>query len=264
MTTLKWELVADQLRRELQIGRVGANGELDTEAEMCDRFSVSRITIRRALTELRTDGLITSQRGSGSKATTTSRSTPDRLIVGAGPKKPSETRRTDVSWRTARPDASLVSAFRRAAEPGSTHLLDRWLKLSYDQRLAGTVFDKATVWFAPPTIPYVHRQLHEVGNTADVLQQAGVVLGRTVQTISAQPTFHRDQKGEAILTDLVLERLIFTSENTIAFVTIHRHVGSLVSFRVDFPTSDEGKSNQLCVLANLVTSCSDDTGRENK
>jgi hypothetical protein len=42
MTTLKWELVADQLRRELQIGRVGANGELDTEAEMCDRFSVSR------------------------------------------------------------------------------------------------------------------------------------------------------------------------------------------------------------------------------
>ena len=53
MTTLAWAVVAEQLRGDIQSGRTGPNGELDTEAELCRRFSTSRITIRRALAELR-------------------------------------------------------------------------------------------------------------------------------------------------------------------------------------------------------------------
>jgi hypothetical protein len=38
MTTLAWVTVAEQLRRDIQARRIGPNGELDTEAELCQRF----------------------------------------------------------------------------------------------------------------------------------------------------------------------------------------------------------------------------------
>ena len=83
MTTLAWVAVAEQIRRDIQNRRIGPNGELDTEAELCQRFAKSRITIRRALAELRSEGLVVSRRGSGTRALSP-RTQPLSLVITAG------------------------------------------------------------------------------------------------------------------------------------------------------------------------------------
>jgi GntR family transcriptional regulator len=56
-----WRQVADALREEIRAGRPG--DPVPTELELVDRFGVSVNTIRAALVQLRTEGLITSQQG---------------------------------------------------------------------------------------------------------------------------------------------------------------------------------------------------------
>jgi len=58
--------IADALRYRLTNGWLGPNGRLPSEAELALRFSVSRETVREALTLLRDEGLIYSVSGKGS------------------------------------------------------------------------------------------------------------------------------------------------------------------------------------------------------
>src|ERR1700676_4574804 len=57
--------VAAALREQIASGGYGAGRQVESEAELCRRFGVSRVTVRRALEQLRTDGLLTSRRGAG-------------------------------------------------------------------------------------------------------------------------------------------------------------------------------------------------------
>jgi GntR family transcriptional regulator len=47
------------------VERAGPGDPLPSEAELCDRFSVSRMTVRQALAELTNDGLVERRRGQG-------------------------------------------------------------------------------------------------------------------------------------------------------------------------------------------------------
>src|SRR4030095_1260011 len=51
------------LRTQVEGARPGA--PLPSEAELCERFSVSRMTVRQALQELANDGLVERRRGQG-------------------------------------------------------------------------------------------------------------------------------------------------------------------------------------------------------
>lgn len=252
MTTLAWAAVAEQIRWDIRNGTTGPNGELDTEAEMCRRFATSRITVRRALAELRSEGLVTSRRGSGSRAVTPP-STPLSLVVTAGNAGTAEGSvplgRSGVRWRTLRPNNDLVAALARAGlgAPSEGH----WLRLTYEQRVDGTPFDEATVWFAPRTVPFVSRHDVALGPTAKLVQNAGVHLGRAIQTVSSSWSERRAQLGDAAqhCVDLTLERVMLTTTDQVAFVSIHRHRSELASFRIDLPTSNREGDTQLVVAA---------------
>ena len=56
--------IADELRQ--LVGRLGPGGQLPSQSELVEQYSVSRDTIQRALKSLRDDGLIESIQGSGS------------------------------------------------------------------------------------------------------------------------------------------------------------------------------------------------------
>ncbi|WP_268874549.1 GntR family transcriptional regulator [Chitinasiproducens palmae] len=58
--------VVAALRAEILSGAHPVGGLLPTEHALCERFEISRHTVREALRELRADGLIASRRGSGS------------------------------------------------------------------------------------------------------------------------------------------------------------------------------------------------------
>lgn len=57
--------VAQQLRERIALGDVGAGGALESEAALGARFGVSRVTVRRALQELREQRLVESRPGAG-------------------------------------------------------------------------------------------------------------------------------------------------------------------------------------------------------
>jgi len=64
-------------------GDFSATGKLPTEGELASQFAVSRPTIREALARLRSDGLIDSRRGSGSRVVRQ----PGSLVSSAPPIK---------------------------------------------------------------------------------------------------------------------------------------------------------------------------------
>ena len=61
----KHEIVSRELRAEIASGKYGKTGQLPSEAQLCERFEVSRPTVARALRELQGEGLIHRRAGSG-------------------------------------------------------------------------------------------------------------------------------------------------------------------------------------------------------
>lgn len=57
--------LAAELRERIALGDYGEQGALESEGELGRRHGVSRITVRRALENLRDEGLVTSRKGSG-------------------------------------------------------------------------------------------------------------------------------------------------------------------------------------------------------
>src|SRR5437773_9408095 len=57
--------VSRQLLSEIAAGKYGPSGRIPSEAQLVNRFGVSRPTVARALRDLQTEGLIERRAGSG-------------------------------------------------------------------------------------------------------------------------------------------------------------------------------------------------------
>ena len=55
----KYQYIADSLRQEIESGVYSSKQLLPTEQLLCQRFQISRQTVRRALSVLEDEGLIT-------------------------------------------------------------------------------------------------------------------------------------------------------------------------------------------------------------
>ncbi|CAM3295173.1 GntR family transcriptional regulator [Kibdelosporangium persicum] len=76
---LKHERIVEQLAKEIQSGRLAHGARLPGENALAARFSVSRNTVRQALTQLGNQGLIATHSGKGSFVTFDDRPIDDRL-----------------------------------------------------------------------------------------------------------------------------------------------------------------------------------------
>lgn len=75
------ELIVDQIRDLIRQGQLNPGDRLPAERELCERFGVSRVTVREALRVLESNGLIEIRVGARGGAFVT---TPDRSRVGEG------------------------------------------------------------------------------------------------------------------------------------------------------------------------------------
>ena len=122
--------IADSLRRQIIGGSLKSGAQLPTERELCDRFSASRITVRRALQVLSDEMLVVRRQGSGTYVS----GTPSRKIPllntdfsgSLSQHAPDLTRRLDFSdWRNANEEvAALLQSF-----PGARVLFGRRIDL---------------------------------------------------------------------------------------------------------------------------------------
>ena len=62
---LKYQMIAEELRRDILEGKYLPGEQLALEKEMCEAYKVSRITVKRAVDELVKLGLVVKRRGSG-------------------------------------------------------------------------------------------------------------------------------------------------------------------------------------------------------
>lgn len=65
MTSARFASIAQDLRERIALGEFGAGGAMDSEAELGQRYAVSRPTVRRALETLREEGLVEARHGAG-------------------------------------------------------------------------------------------------------------------------------------------------------------------------------------------------------
>lgn len=79
MLRLKYERIADELARDIRRGRLPRGARLPGEHVLASRFAVSRNTIRQALAELGSRGLIATHSGKGSFVTFDGRPLDDRI-----------------------------------------------------------------------------------------------------------------------------------------------------------------------------------------
>lgn len=65
VTSARFAAIAADLRERIALGEFATTGAVDSEAELCARYAVSRPTVRRALDRLREEGLVEPRHGAG-------------------------------------------------------------------------------------------------------------------------------------------------------------------------------------------------------
>lgn len=60
----KYEAIAADIRRSIEDGALKPGDKLPTVVEFCELYSVSKITVKRAIEQITEEGLVTSRRGS--------------------------------------------------------------------------------------------------------------------------------------------------------------------------------------------------------
>ncbi|QMU77649.1 GntR family transcriptional regulator [Streptacidiphilus sp. PB12-B1b] len=106
--TARYRQVAAEVRAEARAGAYGAGGRLPSEEELAARYSVSRGTVRQALSVLRAEGVVTSRRGTR------------RVVLAAPPLQSFAELMSFTRWARSlgeSPGGRVVRQERRAAGP---------------------------------------------------------------------------------------------------------------------------------------------------
>lgn len=228
MRAVRYREIADDLRLDVAGPDLAAGAILPSESELCARYGASRVTIRRALDVLRTEGLVESRQGFG--------------WVVAG-----EPLRQDLS-RLATIDAQLASAgvrsrrrildFGFVSAPqrvrgllGEGQVLEvRRLHLADEQPLA-----RVTVWCPQELGASLSRDDVE---RASFLEQLPVDLVGATQTIGADAASPPDAELLGVPVGsptLVVERITRTERHRPVLVSEHVFPAHRMTFSIDVP-----------------------------
>ncbi len=195
------------LKEQIVTGRYREGDTLPTQEALCRQFSISRITVRRALADLAEGGFIRNRQGVGAFVTAGSGKTqegPDFSFVGEMRRALKETTMTLLLLETRRCPAAIAAALGLADDEPALHvvrtrsrggepvaLLDGWIPAPF----AGAVTAKAL-----DTKP-----LHEL--IAGNLEQ----LGRVAQEVNAalaSPVVAQALKVDVNAATLRIDRLV--------------------------------------------------------
>jgi DNA-binding GntR family transcriptional regulator len=230
-TNHRYLQIARTLRKEIVDGVYPVGSQLPTEHQLCERFAVSRYTIREALRRLREDNLVTSRPRAGTRVvprpSTSSyaqdaMSIDDLLAFAAGAQL------TIESNEMVTVDEDI--ALRTGLQAGT-----QWLSVrGYRQADGASVPMCRTEYYISRTFAAVGRLLHRhTGPIFPLIEDLfGVSIAELHQEIAAvvlSPELADGLGVEAGTAALQMQRTYKTSEGEVAQVTINTHLSS--SFR---------------------------------
>lgn len=220
--------VARTLRKEIVEGVFPVGSQLPTEHELCERFSVSRYTVREALRRLRDDNLVSSRpragtmvvpRDSTSSYAQDNMTINDLLAFASGAELDIESIRmivvdAELAARTSLPEGEewlAVLGFRQAVDAEDTHCwTEYYVNRAYAavgrmlKRHTGPIFPLIEDLFGV-TVVEVQQDIGAVAITAELAPRLNVVAGTPA---------------------LEVHRTYRTSEGGIAQVTVNTHAAS--------------------------------------
>lgn len=227
--------VAQQLRERVALGDLAAGGALESEAALGARYGVSRVTVRKALDELRSQGLVESRRGAGWFVT--GAAFHQALAVGTFRHAESAvasvgkavTRRV-VEFGFGRPSADVAEALRLTAE-------DEVLSSLSVRSVDGAPLDLVREWVPGRLAGDVSRRDAEVVGTWGTLQRSGHAVDTVRQTITATVATGDDaarlstSPGTALL---LVRRLALDAGDHPVALSDHRYLAHRFSLEVEF------------------------------
>jgi GntR family transcriptional regulator len=232
--TIRYREIADDLRRRLRDGEFVAGRVLPSEAALGERYDASRVTVRRALEQLRQEGLLDSRQGFGWFAAAepipqplAGLATIEAQLAGSG--RRSDRRILAFGFVPAPPH--LRTAL------GGTVLEVRRLSLADD-----TPFARVTVWCREDLGSELSRADVERASFYELLPTR---LGGATQTIGAAIA----SPDDAVLLRipphsavLVVERTTVDEAGRPVLASEHVFPGHLTEFVVDLPRVDDALS----------------------
>ncbi len=230
MRKIRYLEIADDLRSRLHAGDF-VNGRLPSESELSEAYGASRVTVRKALDALRSEGLIAAQQGLGWFAS----GDPLRQRLGRLGTIESQLEASGaVSERKVLELRSVVAP----ARVRDVLNVERTVRLVRLNMADGRPFALVTVW-CPEELggTFTRKQLTE-HSFHDLLT---VPLGHGVQTIAAAAATVR--QGELLEVPpgapmLVCRRTTYSIDERAVLFATHVFPGSLTEFTVDLPRAD--------------------------
>jgi GntR family transcriptional regulator len=182
MRELRYLTISDELRRRIAAGEYPPGALLPSESQLASEHGASRVTVRRALAELKRDAVIDSRQGFG-------------WYVATAPLRQSLRDLTTIARQTRaagrQPSRQLL---RLAVVPTPVRLknlleTDSVLEIARVDRVDGQPFAIATVWVRADLTTGLSRQDLE---QRPLSEQLGVTLGGATQIISAVAASAKD------------------------------------------------------------------------
>ena len=231
MRTVRYRAIADDLRERVAAGEFAAGRLLPSEAALSAAYDASRVTVRKALELLRSEGLLDSRQGFG-------------WFVAAGAVRQALGRLATIEGQLA---SSGVEPGRRVLDFGFVRA-PRWVRdvLGVDTVLRvrrvnladGAPFARVTVWCPESLGARLSRDDVEQSSFYELLD---VPLGGAVQTIGAAAASSSDAAllevpvGSPVLR---CERVTSTVDGRPVLVSEHVFPAHRTEFVVDLPAAD--------------------------
>ena len=233
MRTIRYRQIADDLRRRVESGELGPGRLLPSEAELSAAYDASRVTVRKALESLRTDGLVDARQGFGWFVA----GSPVRQTLGR-----LGTIEAQLSSSGAAPgrrvlDFGFVKAPRRVRDALGAGV-ETVLRVRRVNLADGVPFARVTVWCPEALGAGLSRNDVEQSSFYELLD---VPLGGAVQTIAAAAASESDAAvlevpaGSPVLR---CERVTSDTDGRPVLYSEHVFPGLRTEFVVDLPAAD--------------------------
>ena len=231
MRDLRYRTIAADIRRRLGEGEFAPGRLLPSEADFSREYEASRVTVRRALEELKGEGLVDSRQGFGWFAA----GHPLRQTLGR--LDTIESQLAELGLRAERRvlDFGFVAAPARAREVLG---VDKVLRVRRLNLADGEPFARVTVWVPEALGARLSRADVEAASFYDLLP---VDLGGAVQTIGAGAASADDArilqvpKGSPILR---CERITSTTAGVAVLLSVHVFPALRTEFVVEMPNME--------------------------
>lgn len=229
--TFRYQAIADALRARIASGEFAAGALLPSESDLSGTYDASRVTVRKAFTALREEGLVDSRQGFG-------------WFVAASPLRQTLGRLGTLEDQLA---ASGVTTERRVLEFGfvtapkrALHVLGVTSVLQVRRlNLAdGTPFARVTVWVPEKFGAEISRAAIERATFYEMLP---FPVGGATQTIGAAAASESDAALLAIPTGspvLRCERITNDADGNAVLLSEFVFPGHLTEFVVDLPRAE--------------------------